>query len=110
MRTKPPTTRKSLTHKLKLCDVALYVTIGFNEDGEPIEIFGKASDGWQSWLDVLCETASLALQHGCPIETITKHWRGHRFAPDGIVGQGTSIPDSIARWLEGEPWKGGDNT
>ena len=93
MRTKPPMTRTGKTHKIKIGSVSLYVTIN------DLEIFVKCNAGWQGWCDVLAVTASLARQHGCPWSTIKKHWCNQAFVPDGIVGQGRSIPDAISRIL-----------
>ena len=92
-RLKLPATRTGTTTKIQCGPVTLYVTV--NEDRE---IFVKADEGWQGWADVLAETASLALQYGCPMDVLMRHWRGHRFDPQGI-GQGSSIPDAIARGM-----------
>lgn len=96
-RRRPPMTRHGKTHKITLNSVTLYLTV--NEvDGKPIELFCKADEGLQGWVDTLCITASLALQWGCPIEDIIRHWRGQRFPPHSL-GQGTSVPDALARML-----------
>ena len=73
--------------------VTIYVTL--NE----LEMYIKADNGRQGWSDTLAMTASLARQHGCPWRTIARHWLAQRFEPEGIAGQGASIPDAIARWL-----------
>jgi ribonucleoside-diphosphate reductase alpha chain len=99
-RTKLPATRHGVTHKITLGAVELYVTVNTDAEGRAREMFGKATEGWQGWLDVLCETASLYLQRGGTLEELARHWRGQRFPPDGIAGQGSSIPDAIARMLE----------
>lgn len=101
-RKKLPTDRAGITTKIEVGPVTLYVTVNVDPAGNPLEMFCKADEGWQAWVDVLCETASLALQHGCPFGTIMRHWRGNRFYPLGVPGQGTSIPDAIARrfWHE----------
>ena len=97
-----PATREGATHKIKCGAVTMYVTLNVDKDGAPVEMFIKSDEGWQGWCDTLAVTASLAMQHGCPLETILRHWRGQRFAPDGIAGQGSSLPDSIARRLMGD--------
>ena len=104
-RRKPETTRHGLTRKMTLAKVEVYATLNRDKDGRPIELFAKATEGWQGWVDVLCETASLAMQYGCPLSVLARHWRGHRFPPDGIAGEGSSVPDAIARWLEEEAKK-----
>jgi len=90
-----PETRNGKTHKIKCGPVSLYVTVNTGVDGAPAEMFVKADNGWQGWADALAVTASMAMQHGCPLATILKKWRGMRFDPSGI-GHGKSIPDAIA--------------
>jgi ribonucleoside-diphosphate reductase alpha chain len=99
-----PNTRSGVTHKITLGGITLYVTVNCDDIGKPLEMFVKADNGWQGWADALAVTASMAMQHSCPLETILAKWRGMRFEPDGIAGQGSSIPDAIARKvLKGEP-------
>ena len=98
-RSRPPVTRNGTTRKIRLGRVTLYVTLNRLPDGTPCEMFGKADEGNQGQLDALCLTASLAMQHGVPLALILRHWRGMRYPPDGIAGQGSSIPDAIARAL-----------
>lgn len=95
-----PTTREGQTHKIECGPVTMYVTINVDEDGFPREMFVKADEGWQGWCDVLAETASLYLQRGGTLPELCRHWRGHRFEPSGIAGQGSSLVDAIARRLE----------
>jgi len=93
------TNRGGITRKIRVGKVELYVTLNVDSSGTPREMFVKSTEGWQGWGDTLALTASLAMQHGCPLETIMWKWRGMKFEPHGIVGQGTSIPDAIARVL-----------
>ena len=92
-----PVTRKGTTTKIQCGAVSLYVTINADAQGVPREMFAKADQGWQGWCDALAVTASLAMQYGCPLADILAKWRGMRFAPDGIAGQGASLPDAVAR-------------
>lgn len=103
-RKKPPVTRTGSTYKIDIDGVTVYVTVNFDETGHPIELFAKASDGHQGWVDIMCLTASLAIQHGCPLETILAKWRWARFPPSQL-GIGTSIPDAIARLLMAEIYR-----
>jgi ribonucleoside-diphosphate reductase alpha chain len=83
----------------------LYVNVGFYPDGRPGEIFITASKQGSfisGALDGLAKMASLALQHGTPIEAIVRQLKGTRFEPSGwYEGHNyTSVCDMIARWLE----------
>ena len=95
-----PTTRPGITKKIVCGGVTMYVTVNESENGTPLEMFIKADEGYQGWLDTLVITASMAMQHGCPMADILRKWRGTRFPPDQI-GRGSSLPDAIAREL----WK-----
>ena len=99
-------TRRGTTTKIVCGAVSIYVTVNADSAGNAREMFIRADNGWQGWCDVLAETASLYLQRGGDLAELYRHWRGHRFAPDGIAGQGTSLPDAIAR--EGEYQKRGE--
>ena len=99
MRQRLPATRKGKTHKIQMAEACtLYVTVNTDKDGNPREMFIKADNGFQGWCDVLAETASLYLQcEDGKWETLMRHWRGHRFEPEGGFREGSSIPDSIRR-------------
>ena len=92
--------RRGQTHKIKVGEISIYLTVNRNEDGSPKELFCKSSEGWQGWVDVLMLTASLALRHGCPMQTILSHWRHHRFEPNTFGC--SSIPDAIAKRIQEE--------
>jgi len=94
-----PATRHGTTHKVACGEVTLYVTVNTDTDGNAREMFIKADGGYQGWSDVLAETASLYLQRGGTLVELLHHWRLHRFAPEGGLGQGMSIPDAVARRL-----------
>jgi hypothetical protein len=87
-----PNRRPAITFTFER-DRSLYqVTIGYFPDGRVGEIFLNA-DRAESLLDVLTHDAailaSLALQHGCPLETIThalkRHARGVAASPIGAA-------------------------
>ena len=102
MRQRLPATRKGKTVKIEIADqCTLYITVNTDKDGNPREMFIKASAGWNGWCDALAETASLYLQcEDSKWSTLMRHWRGHRFVPEGGIGQGSSIVDAIARAME----------
>ena len=103
MRQRLPATRKGKTVKIEIADqCTLYITVNTDKDGNPREMFIKASAGWNGWCDALAETASLYLQcEDSKWSTLMRHWRGHRFDPQAI-GKGSSIVDAVARAMEDE--------
>ena len=102
MRHRLPPVRQGKTTKIPVGGVTLYVTINADATGRAREMFVKADEGWQGWANVLAETASLYLQNGGTVAELARHWRGSRFDPAGGPGQGSSIPDAIARVMNGE--------
>ena len=101
-RRKPDATRKGITRKLTVGRCEVYLTVNVDADGNPCELFlrvnGADIESTQGWANVTCIMASLALQYGCPMETILRHFRGQSFDPSQL-GKATSIPDAIARAL-----------
>lgn len=95
-----PTTRKGVTHKVRVGACSMYLTAN-TKDGAIMEVFGKADEGHQAEIDGLCILASLALQHGCPAATIARHLRHRRYPPHGIAGQPCSLSDALGMLLDG---------
>lgn len=89
---------------VQVAHVALHVTVNRDaKSGKPFEVFAKANPfEHQGEVDGLCILSSLALQHGCPAETIVKHLRHRRYAPEGGPGQPKSLSDAIATVLESQ--------
>lgn len=105
MRRRLPETRKSITHKFKVGTQKGYLNVGLFDDGSVGEIFVKldksAHNGWTNTIGV---TASLALQHGVPLESIVNKWVFQRFDPSGPtanpeIPMANSIVDYLGRWL-----------
>jgi hypothetical protein len=100
-RRKPPTNRPGTTRKMPLGKAAIYVTCNRWDDGDRgvCELWAKADDGLQGEADGLCESGSLALQYGCPAETLVRHWYGH-----GVrrIKQPWSVRDALAFALAAE--------
>jgi hypothetical protein len=100
-RRKPPTNRPGTTRKMPLGKAAIYVTCNRWDDGDKgiCELWAKADEGLQGEADELCETGSLALQYGCPAETLVRHWYGH-----GVrrIKQPWSVRDALAFALAAE--------
>jgi hypothetical protein len=93
-------TRTGQTYKIVVGEVTVYVTLNRDDNGKPKELFAKADEGYQGWIDVLMLTASLALRNGCDFATILNHWRHQRFEPAAFGC--SSIPDAIAKRIQEE--------
>lgn len=110
-REKPPMTRESITHEIKVGAVKVYATLCFadtehkkpcdlliviNQTSEKSEV-DSAHRGWAN----LCSTfIGMALQRGVPLEIIIDKMIGYRFPPDDGIRGAKSIPDAIAKWLK----------
>ena len=98
-----PATRKGQTHKIDLADkVTLHVTVNRDENGNIMEVFAKADQGFNGDADGLGELSSLLLQYGCPVDKLVQHLRYRRYEPSGCIGQPCSISDAIGMVLEDE--------
>ena len=74
-----PKTLESTTVEVKTGCGHLYVTIGCNGDGDPIEILatlGKAGGCSYCFSEALSRTISLGLRYGIPIADYVKQLRG----------------------------------
>ena len=95
-------TREGKTHKKQVGKVSLYITVNRDDAGTIREVFAKADDGHTAEAEGLCIGASLAMRHGCPAETVARHYRHRRYPPHGGPGQPCSISDAIGQVLETE--------
>jgi ribonucleoside-diphosphate reductase alpha chain len=114
MRRKPPTTRRSVTHRFEILSqdepIKGYVTIGLYDDGTPAEMFlvlAKASDGMKGLARCWATCFSLCLQYGVPIDALTGKFRFFRFEPAGATDDpdipiAQSIVDYVCHWIEQE--------
>lgn len=104
-----PTERESIVHKFSVNGFRGYVIAGLYEDGDVGELFvyaAKEGSTLQGLLDCWARTVSIALQGGIPLEKIIKTTVDLQFEPQGIteneeIRMARSIPDYIARWLQG---------
>lgn len=112
-----PPERRSINRKFKIQYVndqgkpdvlKLYVIAGVYDDGSLGEIFIRADrvgTFLSGALDGVAMMISVGLQHGVPLETITKLLRNQRFEPCGFTGDPefhscTSPFDLVAQWLD----------
>jgi ribonucleoside-diphosphate reductase alpha chain len=100
-------TREGLTHKGSIGGVKFFLTINVFDNGQPGEIFltfdqsGSTIDGLA---DAWATAVSFALQYGCPLSVIVKHFSFQQFDPQGLtdhedIGFAKSVVDYVARFL-----------
>lgn len=103
-----PETRMAVTHKFTVGGQKGYVNVGLFEDGTVGEIFCHLEKtDMNGMMDVLCITASMALQRGAALEDLCSKWEHQRFPPAGptknkAIPMALSIPDYLGRWLRAE--------
>jgi ribonucleoside-diphosphate reductase alpha chain len=93
------------TLKIKTGCGNLFVTVNFDKDNKPYEVFarlGKSGSCFLSQIQSLTTIISIALQGGIPIETIIDKLKGHRCSSPIIV-EGEEIlscSDALAKAME----------
>ena len=103
-----PPAQDSITYKFTVGEQEGYVTVGLRGDGSPdvilltIQEVGTLARGLGHIVAVL---TSLCLQHGVPLETITRSFKGTAFEPQGFTKNkdipiARSIIDFLGKWLE----------
>lgn len=103
-------TREGLTHKGIIGGVKFFLTVNVFDNGQPGEIFltfdqsGSTIDGFA---DAWATAVSLALQYGCPLSVIVKHYSFQQFEPMGMTNNkdisfAKSVVDYVARFLNHE--------
>jgi ribonucleoside-diphosphate reductase alpha chain len=98
-------------HKLSLGGHDLYMHVGYFDDGMPGELFvrmAKVGTTESCLLDALCQSVSVGLQYGVPLEKYLDKWIGTQFEPAGFTGaddiRSASSPlDLIAKKLRKLP-------
>ena len=85
--------------------------VGYFDDGMPGELFvrmAKVGTTESCLLDALCQSVSVGLQYGVPLEKYLDKWIGTQFEPAGFTGaddirSATSPLDLIAKKLRKLP-------
>ena len=81
-----PRNRQSSTTAWRVADFRAYLTVGQYDDGQPGEVFvagTKQGSTMSGLLDAWAIAVSHGLQHGVPLESYVKAYRGMRFRPCG---------------------------
>jgi ribonucleoside-diphosphate reductase alpha chain len=100
-----PTVLNGVTRKLNTGYGTLYVTVNYDDNGQPFEVFatiGKAGGFTNSFTEAVARLISLGLRSGIPIQEVVDQLEGIRapragFGPGGAV---YSVPDGIAKALK----------
>ncbi len=95
-----PAVMKGVTERVRTGQGNIYVTVNFDEDGRPFEVFttlGKAGSIESAQLEAISRLISLALRSGIQPDAIVSHLRGITSDPvwdDGRLVR--SAPDAVA--------------
>lgn len=93
-----PSKRRLERKKVVIDGIAVYVEVGFYEDGRPAEVFLKASKygtAIRDMFDALAITISVSLQHGIPLSAYPVRGRGNE-----LTGEGNLLVDTIFAAVE----------
>ncbi len=95
-----PQTLHSITDRIRTGHGNLYVTITFDDQNRPFEVFtnlGKAGSSDAAYLEAVSRLASLALRSGVGVEQVIDQLRGISDVPTWDEGQQVlSAPDAVA--------------
>ena len=98
-----PKTIRGVTERMRTAHGNAYVTINFDEAGEPFEVFttiGKAGSTDAAYLEAVSRLTSLALRSGIPAVEVVEQLRGITSEPMWDSGRLiTSAPDAVAQAL-----------
>ncbi len=95
-----PKAIRGITERVRTAHGNAYVTINFDADGKPFEVFttvGKAGSTDQAYLEAISRLISLALRSGVPAVELVEQLRGITSEP--VWDQGRlvkSAPDAVA--------------
>lgn len=99
-----PTVVQGVTERVRTGQGNLFVTVNFDEDGRPFEVFGtlgKAGSTDSAGLEAITRLASLGLRTGIDPEQVVGQLEGITDEPVWSDGrQVRSVPDAISRVLQ----------
>ena len=105
-----------VTERIRTGHGNMYITINFDEQGLPFEIFaalGKGGGCDSAQLEAIARLTSLALRSGIPAKEVIEQLRGITCCPAWDTSGGNNIlirsaPDAIAVVLERHPKQKGE--
>jgi ribonucleoside-diphosphate reductase alpha chain len=96
-----PKAIRGVTERMRTAHGNAYVTINFDEEGTPFEVFttiGKAGSTDQAYLEAISRLVSLALRSGIPAVEVVEQLRGITSEPVWDHGRLImSAPDAVAQ-------------
>jgi ribonucleoside-diphosphate reductase alpha chain len=103
-----PDERAAITHHFAIGGHEGYLTVGLYPNGQPGEIFirmAKEGSTIAGLMECFGAVASVALQHGVPLQVLCDKLSHTRFEPSGWtgnqqIGYAKSIMDYLFRWME----------
>jgi len=109
-----PTTRESVTHKVTIGTMKVYISVGLYENGQPGELFihniegPEVGAGIKGMADQWAIAISMLLQASYTIDELEKKFAHARYEPNGFtdnhkIRNCKSITDYIIRWMK-ERW------
>lgn len=107
VRMRLPTNCKAIRHKFEIAGHEGYIIAGLYENGAPGEVFVQMSKEGSTvggLVDCIGILASIALQHGVPLDSLVRKFSFQRFEPNGFtknpdIRNATSIVDYVFRFL-----------
>jgi len=106
-----PSTRKSLTHRVKIHTkngpIKCFITVGLYDDGQPGEVFltmDEAGSTLDGFADAWATSLSICFQSGNSIKPLLEKFAYQEFEPKGRTDNqkitfARSIVDYVARWM-----------
>jgi hypothetical protein len=111
-----PDRRRSTRWHVHINGSSLFVTLGYYPEGDVGEVFldtARYGAALRTWVEDSARLLSVGLQHGVPVGTLCRLFRGSKSDPYGAVDghpdirSCTSVMDFVAQLLEREAGDGG---
>lgn len=102
-------TRPGETHRVEFGGMHGYITLNFDSNGNPFEIFihgfGQYGSTMSGWVDTLSILLSIALQNGIRVEQLERRFSELSFDPRGKtdseeVPECQSLPHYVIKYIQ----------